>query len=57
MKEGGETLEAKEETPVRKDSVNEIADIEESVPNELEEKNIDKQRFVLDRVIIRLILI
>ena len=57
MKEGGETLEAKEETPVRKDSVNEIADIEESVPNELEEKNIDKQRCVVDRVIIRLILI
>jgi hypothetical protein len=57
VKEGGETLEAKEETPVRKDSVNEIADIEESVPNEMEEKNIDKQRFVLGRVIIRLILI
>ena len=50
MHENGEKMEAnsdaKEEVPLRKDSVNEIADIEESVPNETEDKNIDKQRLV-----------
>ncbi|CAB4020801.1 glutamate synthase [NADPH], partial [Paramuricea clavata] len=43
VQQNGET-EAIEEIPSRKDSVNEITDIEESVPNEIEDKNIDKQK-------------
>ena len=36
--------EVTDEIKSRKDSVNQIADIEEAVPNETEDKNIDKQR-------------
>ena len=43
--QNGETkTEATDEIKSRKDSVNEIADIEEAVPNETQDKNIDKQR-------------
>ena len=35
------------EVPSRQDSVNDIADIEEAVPNDSEEKNIDKQRYLI----------
>ena len=34
----------KDEIPSRKDSVNEIIDIEEAVPKETEDKTIDKQK-------------
>ena len=44
MEQNGERTDEKEQIPSRKDSVNDIADIEESVPNDVEDKNIDKQR-------------
>ena len=43
--QNGETkTEATDEFKSRKDSVNEIADIEEAVANETQDKNIDKQK-------------
>lgn len=47
-KQNGEAnTDVKDEIPSRKDSVNEIIDIEEAVPNETEDKTIDKQKQAL----------